>query len=287
MCSEADNELIEGLPTRVVIAFRNSIYQSTRVKLESDASMLLFAAERQAPSSVNTKIKTRTLKEGNKEKSRIVGAKANSDDFLPRSDAGSEATYVGTDLDDNELSALQILAPPSSGGGVIPRGGWRVDGVYGFWCGRLTLSPCRRARRTRAAHILIPRRAGRAVWRAPHGARGQGRGMWFRPSSAIAIRMLVDAFPARGLGVSVAIDGTLHQTELALELLGHSQTFSRRSGKTRDGKEKDGKGRGDRPVLLRLGIWLGPDGANPVNQETIKLLYTSPQLVGIAGKRPY
>ncbi|KAJ6592006.1 hypothetical protein B0H10DRAFT_2233049 [Mycena sp. CBHHK59/15] len=99
--------------------------------------------------------------------------------------------------------------------------------------------------------------------------------------------MLVDAFPARGLGVSVAIDGTLHQTELALELLGHSQTFSRRSGKTRDGKEKDGKGRGDRPVLLRLGIWLGPDGANPVNQETIKLLYTSPQLVGIAGKRPY
>ncbi|KAJ6592005.1 hypothetical protein B0H10DRAFT_2233048 [Mycena sp. CBHHK59/15] len=104
----------------------------TRVKLESDASMLLFAAERQAPSSVNTKIKTRTLKEGNKEKSRIVGAKANSDDFLPRSDAGSEATYVGTDLDDNELSALQILAPPSSGGGVIPRGGGEWMGCMGF-----------------------------------------------------------------------------------------------------------------------------------------------------------
>ncbi|KAJ6587438.1 hypothetical protein DFH09DRAFT_1427476 [Mycena vulgaris] len=156
MRSVTDNALIDGLPTRVVIAFRNSIYQSeyvasnasmfldndwinmdqlkhflarpdtdshssdtlqTRVKLESDASTRLFAAERQVPSSVNAKIKTRTLKEGNKEVLEILsdsdsevedcrgGQLTNSDDFLPRSDAGSEATYVGTDLDDNELSA--------------------------------------------------------------------------------------------------------------------------------------------------------------------------------------
>ncbi|KAJ6631655.1 hypothetical protein B0H10DRAFT_1938485 [Mycena sp. CBHHK59/15] len=111
MRSAADNELIDGLPTRVVIAFRNSIYQSeyvasnasmfldndwinmdqlkhflarpdtdshpsdalqTRDKLESDASTHLFAAERQAPSSVNAKIKTRTLKEGNKEVLEIL-----------------------------------------------------------------------------------------------------------------------------------------------------------------------------------------------------------------------
>ncbi|KAJ6500282.1 hypothetical protein DFH09DRAFT_1289819 [Mycena vulgaris] len=90
----------------------------TRVKLESDASTRLFAAERQAPSSVNAKIKTRTLKEGNKEVLEILSDSdsevedcqgevqlTNSDDFLPRSDAGSKATYVGIDLDDNELSA--------------------------------------------------------------------------------------------------------------------------------------------------------------------------------------
>ncbi|KAJ6607624.1 hypothetical protein B0H10DRAFT_2227630 [Mycena sp. CBHHK59/15] len=153
MRSATDNELIDGLPTRVVIAFRNSIYQSeyvasnasmfldndwinmdqlkhflarpdtdshpsdalqTRVKLESDASTHLFAAERQAPSSVNAKIKTRTLKEGNKEVLEILSDSdsevedcrgEDSDNFLPRSDAGSEATYVGTDLDDNEPSA--------------------------------------------------------------------------------------------------------------------------------------------------------------------------------------
>ncbi|KAJ6605219.1 hypothetical protein DFH09DRAFT_1353754 [Mycena vulgaris] len=153
MRSAADNALIDGLPTRVVIAFRNSIYRSeyvasnasmfldndwinmdqlkhflarpdtdshpsdalqTRVKLESDASTRLFAAERQAPSSINAKIKTRTLKEGNKEVLEILSDSdsevedcrgEDSDDFLPRSDAGSEATYVGTDLDDNELSA--------------------------------------------------------------------------------------------------------------------------------------------------------------------------------------
>ncbi|KAJ7110394.1 hypothetical protein C8R44DRAFT_260129 [Mycena epipterygia] len=71
-------------------------------------------------------------------------------------------------------------------------------------------------RRPRAAPILVPRRAGRAVWRAPHGARGQavrkaaGKdvGMWFGPSSAAsAIRMLVDVFPVYGL-VSVPTDGT-------------------------------------------------------------------------------
>ncbi|KAJ6518461.1 hypothetical protein DFH09DRAFT_1331945 [Mycena vulgaris] len=86
----------------------------TRVKLESDASTRLFAAERQAPSSVNAKIKTRTLKEGNKEVLEILPDSdsevedcrgEDSDDFLPRSDAGSEAIYVGIDLDNNELSA--------------------------------------------------------------------------------------------------------------------------------------------------------------------------------------
>ncbi|KAJ7673030.1 hypothetical protein DFH06DRAFT_1319245 [Mycena polygramma] len=43
---------------------------------------------------------------------------------------------------------------------------------------------------------------------------------------------------------------------------------------------------GDRPVLLLLGIRLGLDGVNPIYYETIKLLYTFPQSVGIAGGRP-
>ncbi|KAF8124650.1 hypothetical protein K438DRAFT_1791569 [Mycena galopus ATCC 62051] len=41
---------------------------------------------------------------------------------------------------------------------------------------------------------------------------GKDVGMWFGPS-AVALRMLVDAFPACGLGVSVTTDGTLYQTE--------------------------------------------------------------------------
>ncbi|KAJ7812965.1 peptidase family C54-domain-containing protein [Mycena leptocephala] len=40
------------------------------------------------------------------------------------------------------------------------------------------------------------------------------------------------------------------------------------------------------PVLLLLGLRLGLDGVNPIYYETIKLLYTFPQSVGIAGGRP-
>ncbi|KAJ6517725.1 hypothetical protein DFH09DRAFT_1373605 [Mycena vulgaris] len=46
------------------------------------------------------------------------------------------------------------------------------------------------------------------------------------------------------------------------------------------------KVRGNRPVLLFLGIRLEPDGVNPVYHETIKMLYSSSQSVGIAGGRP-
>ncbi|KAJ7205872.1 hypothetical protein C8J57DRAFT_1734527 [Mycena rebaudengoi] len=43
---------------------------------------------------------------------------------------------------------------------------------------------------------------------------------------------------------------------------------------------------GDRPVPLLLSIRLGLDDVNPVYYETIKMLYTFPQSVGIAGGRP-
>ncbi|KAJ7633820.1 hypothetical protein DFH06DRAFT_1175230 [Mycena polygramma] len=46
-------------------------------------------------------------------------------------------------------------------------------------------------------------------------AAGKDVEMWFGPSAAAgALRTLVDAFPACGLGVSVATDGTLYQTEV-------------------------------------------------------------------------
>ncbi|KAJ7245089.1 hypothetical protein C8J57DRAFT_1191054 [Mycena rebaudengoi] len=98
-------------------------------------------------------------------------------------------------------------------------------------------------------------------------AQGKDVGMWFGPSAAAgAVRTLVDAFPACGLGVSVATDGTLYQTEVYAA--SHTPRW------------------GDRPVLLLLGIRLGLDGVNPVYYETIKMLYTFPQSVGIAGGRP-
>ncbi|KAJ7216903.1 hypothetical protein C8J57DRAFT_1732410 [Mycena rebaudengoi] len=46
-------------------------------------------------------------------------------------------------------------------------------------------------------------------------AQGKDVGMWVGPSAAAeAVTTLVDAFPACGLGVSVATDGTLYQTEV-------------------------------------------------------------------------
>ncbi|KAJ7619910.1 hypothetical protein DFH06DRAFT_1234391 [Mycena polygramma] len=46
-------------------------------------------------------------------------------------------------------------------------------------------------------------------------AAGKDVGMWFGPSAAAgALRTLVDAFPVCALGVSVATDGTLYQTEV-------------------------------------------------------------------------
>ncbi|KAJ7109010.1 hypothetical protein C8R43DRAFT_183653 [Mycena crocata] len=157
-------------------------------------------------------------------------------------------------------------------------------------------------------------------------AAGKDVGMWFGPSAAAgALRMLVDAFPVCGLGVSVATDGTLYQTEVyaashspaALATLhvhsrassghgssrghgarspgaasysshstsasGHSHATSSSHGKH---SKPETKAWGDRPVLLLLGIRLGLDGVNPVYHDTIKMLYTFPQSVGIAGGRP-
>ncbi|KAJ7074899.1 hypothetical protein B0H15DRAFT_956948 [Mycena belliarum] len=104
-------------------------------------------------------------------------------------------------------------------------------------------------------------------------------GQWFGPSVAAgAIKTLVQAFPASGLGVSLAIDGVLYQTSVFEA--SHTAVLS-------DSDSENGSlAWGDRPVLLLLGLRLGLDGVNPIYHETIKRLYTFPQSVGIAGGRP-
>ncbi|KAJ7886082.1 hypothetical protein B0H13DRAFT_2342995 [Mycena leptocephala] len=106
-------------------------------------------------------------------------------------------------------------------------------------------------------------------------------------STLTSLPMLVNAFPACGLGVSVATDGTLYKTELAHRARrslssSHPHSSSSHSSHSSQpkGKRKGEKGEGSREprawghhsVLLSLGIWLGLDGVNPS--------------VGIAGGRP-
>ncbi|KAF9269781.1 hypothetical protein L218DRAFT_1072559 [Marasmius fiardii PR-910] len=123
---------------------------------------------------------------------------------------------------------------------------------------------------------------------------GKDVGQWFGPSTAAgAIKTLVHAFPQSGMGVSVATDGTLFQTDVfaashsstTVPASSRGSTFSSPSlGRHRHHHTTSTWG--DRPVLLLLGIRLGIDGVNPIYHETIKMLYTFPQSVGIAGGRP-
>ncbi|KAL0576416.1 Cysteine protease atg4 [Marasmius crinis-equi] len=123
---------------------------------------------------------------------------------------------------------------------------------------------------------------------------GKDVGQWFGPSTAAgAIKTLVHAFPQSGLGVSVATDGTLYQTDVfaashsstTVPASSRGSTFSSPSlGRRRHHHTTSSWG--DRPVLLLLGIRLGLDGVNPIYYDTIKMLYKFPQSVGIAGGRP-
>lgn len=112
---------------------------------------------------------------------------------------------------------------------------------------------------------------------------GTDVGQWFGPSTAAgAIKTLISNFPEAGLGVSVATDGMLFQTDVftASHLEGEIIRSTRRHKKVLSASW------GERPVLLLIGLRLGLDGVNPVYYDTIKLLYTFPQSVGIAGGRP-
>ncbi|RDB31089.1 Cysteine protease ATG4 [Hypsizygus marmoreus] len=112
---------------------------------------------------------------------------------------------------------------------------------------------------------------------------GKDVGQWFGPSTAAgAIKTLVNSFPEAGLGVSVATDGVLFQSDV----FAASHTGSGNSRSPRRHAKAMSSAWGDRPVLLLVGVRLGIDGVNPIYYDTIKLLYTFPQSVGIAGGRP-
>ncbi|GBE78643.1 peptidase family C54-domain-containing protein [Sparassis latifolia] len=105
---------------------------------------------------------------------------------------------------------------------------------------------------------------------------GKEVGQWFGPSTAAgAIRTLVHAFPDAALGVSVASDGAVYESDV-FAASRSSRASLRRYGQTW----------GDRAVLVLIGIRLGLDGVNPIYYNTIKALYEFPQSVGIAGGRP-
>jgi cysteine protease ATG4 len=116
---------------------------------------------------------------------------------------------------------------------------------------------------------------------------GTDVGQWFGPSTAAGAiksvlsvppaydtstltsphRTLVHSFPDAGLGVSVAADGTLFQSDVF--------AASHRAGAGAGlGSPKRHHARGawgERAVLVLVGIRLGLDGVNPIYYETIKV----------------
>ncbi|OBZ79635.1 Cysteine protease ATG4 [Grifola frondosa] len=106
---------------------------------------------------------------------------------------------------------------------------------------------------------------------------GKDVGQWFGPSTAAgAIKTLVHAFPEAGLGVALAVDNVLYESDVFVA--SRSSVSSPRSfGMSRWG---------DRAVLILVGARLGLDGVTPVYYDVIKTLFTFPQSVGIAGGRP-
>ncbi|KAF6752070.1 cysteine protease [Ephemerocybe angulata] len=107
---------------------------------------------------------------------------------------------------------------------------------------------------------------------------GTDVGQWFGPSVAAgAIKTLVNAYPDAGIGVAIAVDGMVCQTDV--HAASHGDHFGR-------SPRRHTKSWGDRPVLVLVGVRLGIEGVNPIYYNSIKALYTFPQSVGIAGGRP-
>ena len=69
------------------------------------------------------------------------------------------------------------------------------------------------------------------------------------------------AFPKAGLGVSVALDSVIYQSDVYAASHHHIGSPKRNAGRSW----------GDRGVLVLIGTRLGIDGVNPVYYEAIKV----------------
>ena len=76
-------------------------------------------------------------------------------------------------------------------------------------------------------------------------------------------RALVHSFPKAGLGVSVASDSVIYQSDV----------YAASHNPTESPKRRAGKSWGNRGVLVLIGTRLGIDGVNPVYYEAIKASY--------------
>ncbi|KZV75248.1 hypothetical protein PENSPDRAFT_673899 [Peniophora sp. CONT] len=107
---------------------------------------------------------------------------------------------------------------------------------------------------------------------------GKDVGQWFGPSTAAgALKTLTDAYPDAHLGVCVAVDSQVFQTDVFAASWDPRAAVSSHRKRTRWG---------GRAVLVLVGLRLGLDGVNPIYYESVKTLFTWPQSVGIAGGRP-
>ena len=107
---------------------------------------------------------------------------------------------------------------------------------------------------------------------------GKDIGQWFgRSTAAGAVRCLVVAFPEAQLTVSVAADGVVFNSDVYAASNFGNDSRRRHLSRFRWGGH---------PVLVLVGIWLGLEGVNPIYHEGIKMLFTSPQSVGIVGGQP-
>ncbi len=80
-------------------------------------------------------------------------------------------------------------------------------------------------------------------------------------------RRLVNEFREAGIGVSVAKDGVLSQTDVFLA----SHTPLDSTARHKSSSSAQQQQWGDRPVLVLIGLRLGIDGVNPIYYETIKV----------------
>ena len=81
----------------------------------------------------------------------------------------------------------------------------------------------------------------------------------------VSFKPLVQSFPETPLGISVAIDGQIFQTDVYLAL--HPPTQSPCTRKLSRW--------GDRVVVVLIGIRLGTDGVNPIYYDVIPFIFCS------------